>query len=83
MDEKVKVIEQYTVELKKSEYGRLEVKEILLCGMKVWKTKMERSEKEGKLYRSAKSTLVSRCKSKLTAKTTWLVQEKEKERGRK
>ena len=74
--EKLRVIEQYTTELKKSEYGRMEAKEVILCGMKGWKTKMGRRQKEGKMYRSARSTLVSRCKRKLTAKTTWYKKKK-------
>ena len=54
----------------------MESKEVILCGMKGWKTKMGRRQKEGKMYRSARSTLVSRCKRKLTAKTTWYKKKK-------
>ena len=42
VEEKKEVIEQYVTELKMSEYSRKEVKEVVLCGMKGWKTKMER-----------------------------------------
>ena len=62
--EKRKVIEQYVGELKQSGYGRMESREVILCGMKGWKTKMERRELEGKMFRSGRSTLVGRCKKK-------------------
>ena len=78
--EKKVVIEQYTAELKVSGYSRKEAKEVILCGMKGWKSKMGRREKEGgKLYRSAKSTLQARCKKNLTEKTTWYKRKKNEE----
>ena len=82
VEEKLKVINQFTRELKQSEYGRLEVKEIIVSGMKGWMKKMERRLETGKLYRSGKSTLAQRCKKKLTAKTSWYKgRRKDKEEG--
>ena len=80
--EKRKVIEQYVVELKKSGYGRMESKEVILCGMKGWKTKMERRELEGRMYRNGRSTLAGRCKKKLTAKTNWYKKRRVEEDGK-
>ena len=48
LDEKIKVIDQYTAELKKSEYSRLETKEIIISGIKGWKKKMSSREQKGK-----------------------------------
>ena len=47
------------------------MKEAVLSGIKGWRGRMARRLKRGCLYRSAARTLVSRCKKKLTAKTSW------------
>ena len=67
------VLNQYTLELKQSEYPREEVREIISCSIKGWKNKTKRRLTTGnkKIYRSAASTLVTRCRKKLTEKTSW------------
>ena len=57
--------------LKMSMNSRMEIKEILTSGIKGWKSKMERMKQQGRMYRSASSTLTSRCNKKLTEKTPW------------
>ena len=62
------VLEQFIREMKQSEYSRQEVKEVVISGMKGWKSKMKRRVLTGRMYRSAKSTLPTRCRKKLTKK---------------
>ena len=52
--ERVLVIDQYTSELKVSEYNRLEVKEIICCGIRGWKSR-------GELRRMGRSTEVQQA----------------------
>ena len=47
------------------------MKEVVISGMKGWKSKMKRRVLTGRMYRSAKSTLPTRCRKKLTEKTSW------------
>ena len=60
------VVEHFTKELKVTGYTRAEAKEIVVSGLVEWKMKMSRREKEGEIYRSARSTLGTSCK-----KHTW------------
>ena len=66
--EKLKVIDQYTKELKVSEYKRADIIELVSCGVKGWKKKMEGRLTTGKMYRSAASTLTLRCRKKTNRK---------------
>ena len=76
-------MEQLIKEMKVSEYDRGEIREVVVCGLTGWKRKLVR-RKDTEMYRSAKSTLVGRCKRKLLAKTSWYKKrEKEKKRMRK
>ena len=71
-DESSKVVETFIKEMKHSEYSRKEVKEVVCSAITGWKRKVARREKEGQsYYKSARSTLVTRCMKKLTEKTNW------------
>ena len=71
-DEQTKIIEKFIQQLKSSGYERKSSREIIVSGILGWKRKIERRKREGtKFYRSAKTTLASRCRRKLTAKSTW------------
>ena len=54
-----------------SVYDRKQSIEDLVCGIRGWKSKIRRREEEGKgFYTPATSTLASRYRKKLTAKTS-------------
>ena len=80
-DEVVEVIEQFTKELKNSEYSHKHSREAVVNGLKGWKGKRKRRVEEGKgFYRPAKSTLKTRVQKKLLEKETWYRGRKRKER---
>lgn len=61
-EETCQVIETLIKEMKHSEYLRKEIREVICSGIIGWRRKIERREKEGgSFYRSAASTLPSRC----------------------
>ena len=65
-------MEEYIQMLVTSGYDRRQTKEAIVSGIRGWKSKIRRREEEGKnFYRTAASTLSSRYKKKLTAKTNW------------
>ena len=71
-EEKEEVIEHFTKQCKTSGYSRHETREGVISGLKGWKRKCIRRERDGVgFYRSAKSTLGIRCKKKLTEKSSW------------
>ena len=70
LEEKYATVEQLIKEMKVSGYDRGEIREVVVCGLTGWKRKLERRKETG-MYRSAKSTLVGRCRRKLLAKTSW------------
>ena len=66
------IIENYIKKLKISGYSQEQTRSIIISGLKGYQTKLERSRKSGiKLHRSAKTTVNSRYKKKLTEKTNW------------
>ena len=81
--EKIEVIDQYTRQLKNSEYGRCQIRDIIVSGLKGYLRKAERRKLAGeRFYRKASETLKGRMKKKLTAKTTWFKKKRRKEIGK-
>ena len=71
------VIEQFTQQLKNSEYTCKEARGHVVDGIRGWQNKIERRKKENSdFYRLAKNTLVKRVKKKLLEKETWYRTEK-------
>ena len=71
-DEKNRVVEELTKEMKSSGWERNETREVIVSGILGWERKHERRKNEKTdFYRSAASTLSKRCRKKLTEKTSW------------
>ena len=71
-EEVEEVIEHFITQCKTSGYSRHETREGVISGIKGWKRKHQRRERDGQqFYRSARSTLAMRTKKKLTEKTSW------------
>jgi hypothetical protein len=69
--ETTKVINNYTRQLKNSEYEQKQAKEIITCGLRGYKNKVERRRQDGEdFYRKARDTLHRRTRKKLMEKTT-------------
>ena len=78
--EKVAIVDHYTKQLINSGYDRTMCREIVVCGLKVMRTKVLRRKKAGeKFYRTARSTLKRRVKKKLTAKTNWFKKKRQED----
>ena len=74
------VIEQFTKQLKNSEYSCKEARNHVVDGIRGWKNKIERRKREEQpFYRLAKNTLHTRVKKKLMEKETWYRTENKKE----
>ena len=72
IEEKIRIIEEFTRQIKNSGFKRAEAREIVVSGIKGWKSKHARRKEDGMpFYRSAKSTLAKRYKKKLTEKSNW------------
>ena len=79
-DEKEEVIENFTKQCKTSGYSRHETREGVVSGIKGWKRKHMRRERDGiSFYRGARSTLAGRVKKKLTEKTSWYKKKRKRE----
>ena len=71
-EEIIRVIEEFIQEMKSSGYKREITREVTISGVKGWKRKIDRRKQEGSdFYRTAKKTLKTRIKKKLTEKETW------------
>ena len=67
-----KIVDQYTKELKNSEYQYKTAKEIIMSGIRGWRTRITRRIKNGQdYYRQAKNTAKIREKKKLLAREVW------------
>ena len=72
VEEKIRVLDHYTAQLKNSGYTGSESKEIVQNGVLGWKRRKERREAAGQgFYRSAESTLQLRSKRRLLGRETW------------
>ena len=79
-EDKNEIVEAFIKRLEVSGYKKDQVGEIIESGLKGYITKLENAEKDGRgLHRSATSTLASRQKKKLTAKTSWYKKSRKKE----
>ena len=77
--EKREVIEQFTRQVKNSGFVRSEAREIVISGIKGWKSRHAKRREEGiPFYRSARSTIGKRFKKKLTEKSNWWRDKKRK-----
>ena len=82
LGEVIDTIDNFTRQLKNSEYERKQIKNIIVSGMRGFQNKQERRKRAGeKFYRLAEDTLVTRTKKKLTEKTNWFRKRKKKEIG--
>ena len=76
--EKTRIIEQYTKELKNSEYPARTAKEIIKSGIRGYKTRLTRRTASGQeFYRAAHRTINTRVKKKLLSRENWYKQEQE------
>ena len=74
------VIEKFIKQMKTSGYGLKQTREITISGIKGWKGKIKRREKEGKgFYREGKTTLKARVRKKLVEKENWYREKEEEE----
>ena len=65
-------MEQFTLQLKNSEYSCKEARSHVVDGIRGWKNKIERRKRENiEFYRLAKNTLKTRVRKKLLEKETW------------
>ena len=72
IEDRVKVIDQYTQQLKNSGYNWKTAREIIVCGLLGLVRKIARRERKGeKFHRKAASTLAGRYRRKLTGKENW------------
>ena len=73
-------MEHFIMQCKTSGYTRHETREGVVSGLKGWKRKCWRRERDGiELYRSARSTLGNRVKKKLTEKSSWYKNKRKRE----
>ena len=71
-EEILEIIEQFTKELKNSEYTCKQAKEIITSGIRGWARKIARRQRDGQeFYRHSKTTLQTRIKKKLIERETW------------
>ena len=79
-EEKLRVVEAYTRQLKQSGYNHRETEEIIQSGYLGMKRKRERRKKLGlPLHREGGKTVVARARKKLLEKRMWYRKEKEEE----
>ena len=72
LEEMLSVIERFIQMLVTSGYDRKQSREVVVSGLRGWKSKIRRREEnKQEFYRSAVSTLAGRYKKKLTARTSW------------
>jgi hypothetical protein len=81
-NDNLEVINNYTIKLKTSGYSQVQAREIIVSGIRGFKKKIERRKRAGeKFYRDAKKTLSSRVRKKLTEKTNWYKNYRDRDDG--
>ena len=71
-DRKDSILNDFVFKMLRSGYSVSQCRDILISGIRFYKAKVSRANQSGsKLHRSAQSSLVSRLKKKITAKTSW------------
>ena len=79
-EEKIRVTDHFTNQLKNSGYDRRTSREIVVSGILGWTRKVRRRKEEGKdFYRGARSTLRQRMRKKLLDPTTWFLRKETEE----
>ena len=74
-----KIIDQLTKELKNAEYNYKTAREIIISGIRGWKTRLARREEKGQeIYRLAKNTAKIREYKKLMSRETWYKPQEQK-----
>ena len=69
---KNEIVENYIQKLRYSGYRKVQIREIIQSGLMGFLSKVRRCQEQGQgLHRSAASTLTSRYKKKILAKTNW------------
>ena len=77
------VIEQFTQQLKNSEYSCKEARGHVVDGIRGWKNKREKRRRDNiDFYRLAKNTLHQRARKKLVEKQTWYKAKKNRDEDR-
>ena len=74
-EEQVRILEQFTQELKNSGYTIEQAREIIISGFRGWSRRLARRRATG-LYRSAKDSLEEREKAKLIERDSWFLHRK-------
>ena len=73
-------IEEFTGELKNSEYTRKQAREIIISGLRGWKNKIrKRKRKKQPFYRLAQEIVDERLHKELTEKETWYEEREDNE----
>ena len=71
-DRKDSILNDFVLKMLRSGYDIGQCRDILISGIRCYNAKVSRANQSGsKLHRSARSSLVSRLKKKITAKTSW------------
>ena len=82
-DEYVEVIERMTQELKNSEYKYSTARQVIVSGIRGWKTRLDHRRKKGQeVYRLAKKTVKQREKKKILDRENWYKKRQEMEEGK-
>ena len=75
-----RIIETFTQQLKSSGYTRRDARETVVSGFLGWIRKINRRIQERvPFYRSAASTLKTRCKKKIMEKVSWYREKRKRE----
>ena len=75
--EVIEIIEKFTQQLKTSGYGIKQSRDLVVGGIKGWRNRIKRREREGRgFYREGKTSLKQRVTKKLLEKETWFKQKK-------
>ena len=75
--EVIEIIEKFTQQLKTSGYGINQSRDLVVGGIKCWRNKIKRRERDGRgFYREGKTSLKQRVMQKLLEKETWFKQKK-------
>ena len=80
--EVLETIEQFTQELKNSEYSRKQSREIIVSGLKGWKNKIRKRKRNNTpFYRLPQETVDERLKKHLVEKESWYKEKETEETG--
>ena len=71
-EERTRVVDDFTKELKSSGYSRKRAREMIVCGLLGLERKRQRRARQGQdFHRRGKQTIGLRTRKKLTGKTAW------------